>query len=187
MLFFCISVLHFSLHERALNKTIQKSSCLRQKRCSLLSKLRRWLLQTWKALAAKLLPLGLPSKMQGLLPLMNAYHWLKMFKDSAPYSEAFLNETDYIKPSRLSYDCTMSHSCLLGFLCQNLFQGAIFCGLKQWSFGVNIQRVTVTNRLSNCFMDLSVNPLSVFLAERPILPQPSHLGYLPSQAGGFLS
>ena len=57
---FCISVLQFTLHERSHNETIQKSSCLWQKRCSLLSKLRRWLLQTWKpwwlkALAAKLL------------------------------------------------------------------------------------------------------------------------------------
>ena len=49
-------------------KTIQRSSCLRQELCSLLSKVRRWLLQTWKpwlwlkVLAAMLLPLGLPSR-----------------------------------------------------------------------------------------------------------------------------
>ena len=101
------------------------------------------------------------------------------------FSKVFLDATDYIKLSHLSYDCTMSHSCLLGFPCQDLFQGAILCSLKQCLFGISIQRVRVTNRLSNCFMDLSVNSLSVFLAERPILPRPSYLGHLPSAVQGF--
>ena len=71
---------------------------------------------------------------------------LELFEDPAPCSEVLLDEIDYIKASHLSYDCTMSHSCLLGFLCQNLFQRAIFCSLKQCSFRRSIQRVTLTTR-----------------------------------------
>ena len=74
----------------------------------------------------------------------------------------------------------MSNSCLLRFLCQNLFQGAIFCSLKQLSICISIQRVTVRNGLSQCFMELSVNSLAVFETQHPILPLPSHLGHLPS-------
>ena len=78
---------------------------------------------------------------------------LELFEDPAPCSEVLLDEIDYMKSSLLSYDCTMSHSCLLGFLCQNLFQRAIFCSLKQCSFRRSIQRVTLTTRLTNCSVD----------------------------------
>ena len=111
---------------------------------------------------------------------------LELFEDPAPCSEVLLDEIDYMKSSHLSYDCTMSHSCLLGFLCQNLFQGAILGSLKEWLFWISIQRVTLTTMLSNCFVNLSVNPLSVFLTTRPILPQPAHLSYLPFPEWGFL-
>ena len=123
-----------------------------QKLCSLLSKVRRWLLQTWKPWwpkALKVLPLGLPSKTKGLLGLYDAHHQLKYLKDPAHFSETFLGEIDYIKPSHRSYDCTMSHSCLLGFLCENLFQGTILCSLKQCLFGISIQLVTVTTKQSS--------------------------------------
>ena len=111
---------------------------------------------------------------------------LELFEDPVVYSTVFLDEIDYIKASHLSYDWTMSHSCLLGFLCQNLFQGAILGSLKEWLFWISIQRVTLTTMLSNCFVNLSVNPLSVFLTTRPILPQPAHLSYLPFPEWGFL-
>ena len=45
VLLFCISPF---TNGPTTNETIQKSSCLWQKLCSLLSKVRRWLLQTWK-------------------------------------------------------------------------------------------------------------------------------------------
>ena len=107
--------------------------------------------------ALKVLPLGLPSKTKGLLGLYDAHHQLKYLKDPAHFSEEFLGEIDYIKPSHHCYDCTMSHSCLLGFLCENLFQGTILCSLKQCLFGISIQRVTVTTKqssLSNCSVEL---------------------------------
>ena len=78
---------------------------------------------------------------------------LELFEEPPPCSEVLLDEIDYMKSSHLSYDCTMSHSCLLGFLCQNLFQRAIFCSLKQCSFRRSIQRVTLTTRLTNCSVD----------------------------------
>ena len=72
VLLFCISPF---TNGPTTNETIQKSSCLWQKLCSLLSKVRRWLLQTWKpgwlkALAAKLLPLRLPGWPKGLLGII---------------------------------------------------------------------------------------------------------------------
>ena len=100
----------------------------------------------------------------------DAHHQLKYLKDPAPFSETFLGEIDYIKPSHRSYDCTMSHSCLLGFLCQNLFQGTILCSLKQCLFGISIQLVTVTTKqssLSNCSVELCINSMPAFLTKRP--------------------
>ena len=136
------------------NQTIQKSSCLRQELCSLLSKVRRWLLQTWKpwlwlkVLAAVLLPLGYPLGLKN-----DSITGRCCFQqDPADYSEVFLDQID-MKYSHLSYYCTVSHSCLLGFLCQNLFQGAILCSLTQYSFRRSIQRVTLTTRPSNCSVD----------------------------------
>ena len=54
----------------------------------------------------------------------------------------------------------MSHSCLLGFLCQDLFQGAILCSLKQWLFGIassvsQLQLTTMTNLTSTSSFKLS--------------------------------
>ena len=82
----------------------------------------------------------------------------------------------------------MSNSCLLRFLCQNLFQGAIFCSLKQWSICISIQRVTVTNGLSQCFMELTCQFASSF----PRLSTQSYLSHLHlpislHQKGVFLS
>ena len=86
------------------NETIQKSSSLRQKLCSLLSKVRRWLLQRWKALAAKLLPLGLPSKTKSLLPLMKALSLAETFEGPCRNSQVFLDEINYMRFSHLAYE-----------------------------------------------------------------------------------
>ena len=78
VLLFCISPF---TNGPTTNETIQKSSRLWQKLCSLLSKVCRWLLQTWKhwwwlkALAAKLLPLGLPGWTKGLVGLIICLLW----------------------------------------------------------------------------------------------------------------
>ena len=131
-----------------------------QKLCSLLSKVRRWLLQTWKPWwpkALKVLPLGLPSKTKGLLGLMMLTISWNIWRTPHIFLKHFWVRLTTLNPHNRSYDCTMSHSCLLGFLCQNLFQGAVLCSLKQCFFGISIQRVTVTTKqssLSNCSVEL---------------------------------
>ena len=53
-------------------------------------------------------PSRLPSKTKGLLGLYDAHHQLKYLKDPAHFSETFLGEIDFSKPSHRSYDCTIT-------------------------------------------------------------------------------
>ena len=71
----------------------------------------------------------------------------------------------------------MSNSCLLRFLCQNLFQGAIFCSLKQWSICISIPACHSDKRAKPMFYGIECQFASSFSRlNKPILPLPSQLG-----------
>ena len=169
----CASVLHFPIHKQSHDSMTQKS-------CAPVTKALQPSFEGPPMAPANMETLvaestqGTPSRFtlqnERFARPYDAHHQLKYLKDPAHFSETFLGEIVYSKPSHRSYDCTTSHSCLLGFLCQNLFQGTILCSLKQCLFGISIQRVTVTTKqssLSNCSVELCINSMPAFLTKRP--------------------